>query len=586
MTLPVFLRKIDEETKRMTKAQLAEFLHDYARTLPECQRDAFLMRMAGSEHLSSIKDEMAISPNLDERIAFFDRVQAGELHLRAEINEEYDDWYAQDDEEYLWEDPDDIIGAVEASIADVHACIDQEMFEQAWRLSEKILSMRITVDGEYDYADGEPLSLEGLDNHGLLTVDDDTLLETFQLDALVAAFLACTGEERCKALFQTIGRRGLGDSSFEQVITHSPVELPGVQEFLSEWIDFLGNISGLRAGELICEAILLTDSKELRLEAARKFANTHPGLYVQLFATNPDKLTPHELLELGETALREIDPSIRLRSKVALQTAEVALSLGKREDTERLWLEALISDPSMTNYLRLSTESEDFSKYKAEAVAVCRAYRERTGRVEFKKEVFWNPLEKDHSGYYYEKNNAVSLAFFCRDYKYVLEMLGENGGSGWILGYSRMGIALLLLYMYASDTLQKGSMEMCRSIVFNTEFTAKKYSEGLAAVEEEEDAACFWRVFQRWREIEKPTKCETEKLMRHVEDAISVHTDDIIRGDRRKQYGECALYIAALGEVMESQGIGTKQAVLMAYHDKYPRRTALHRELRNYGMRG
>ena len=56
-------------------------------------------------------------------------------------------------------------------------------------------------------------------------------------------------------------------------------------------------------------------------------------------------------------------------------------------------------------------------------------------------------------------------------------------------------------------------------------------------------------------------------------------------GSYRNYYGECAAFIAALGEVEESLGlISGKNVMMLAYRQQYNRRTAFHSELRSYGM--
>ena len=59
-----------------------------------------------------------------------------------------------------------------------------------------------------------------------------------------------------------------------------------------------------------------------------------------------------------------------------------------------------------------------------------------------------------------------------------------------------------------------------------------------------------------------------------------------MENNRRNYYGECAGFIAALGEVMESNGEeGAKNRLLEQYRYKYSRRRAFHEELRRYGMK-
>lgn len=55
--------------------------------------------------------------------------------------------------------------------------------------------------------------------------------------------------------------------------------------------------------------------------------------------------------------------------------------------------------------------------------------------------------------------------------------------------------------------------------------------------------------------------------------------------NRRNYYGECAAFVAALGEVEESRGEpGAKKRIMEEYRSAYSRRTAFHQELRAFGM--
>ncbi len=56
--------------------------------------------------------------------------------------------------------------------------------------------------------------------------------------------------------------------------------------------------------------------------------------------------------------------------------------------------------------------------------------------------------------------------------------------------------------------------------------------------------------------------------------------------NRRNYYDECASFVAAFGEVLESRGIpGAKAKLMEEYRSKYSRRRAFHDLLRAYGMR-
>lgn len=71
-----------------------------------------------------------------------------------------------------------------------------------------------------------------------------------------------------------------------------------------------------------------------------------------------------------------------------------------------------------------------------------------------------------------------------------------------------------------------------------------------------------------------------------VTELLKKRTAAIMDASRRNYYGECAAYIAALGEVRESLGdAGAKQRLMTSYRDAYSRRSAFREEMRKYGWR-
>jgi hypothetical protein len=82
------------------------------------------------------------------------------------------------------------------------------------------------------------------------------------------------------------------------------------------------------------------------------------------------------------------------------------------------------------------------------------------------------------------------------------------------------------------------------------------------------------------------SETEQDSYLKWVEQLVRKRVDGIMEGNYRKYYHECAGYIAALGEVMESRGIlKGKQRLMLGYKQDYSRRRAFHEALRNFGMR-
>ncbi len=74
------------------------------------------------------------------------------------------------------------------------------------------------------------------------------------------------------------------------------------------------------------------------------------------------------------------------------------------------------------------------------------------------------------------------------------------------------------------------------------------------------------------------------RAVKRITALLEKRTAGIMDANRRNYYGECAAFIAALGEVRESMGqMGEKQRLMTSYKDAYPRRNAFRAEMRAYG---
>jgi len=579
MNLPEFLRAVDAATAKLTPEQLAGCIHQQARRLPEEDRAAFLRSLQTGQ-----PEEVAVEPAVPDIAALLDslrRIAAGELCLTGELNEAYDDWYG-DEEEYLIEDPHDIAGTVRQAMDAVHQYVDSEAYDDALRIGQMLLELSITVGGEYlDYSD-EPFGIDDLDRYDMLP-DYEALLRRLYVDMLTAAYFHCPGEERCTRIFELFDSyRRQNALKLEEVLAKSSRELPDMSGFLTQWTDYLGEKTGQTADRLIAEAVRLSGNGKAWHTAARRFANTHPGLYEQLLRENPNALEDHRLLSIGQEALRAIPPDLQLRSRVALLTAEYALRLDDRSEAERCWLEALRSEPNATNYLRFSVESRDIPRALEAARGICGQYH---ADGQSSGEAYGYDRAENAP---FEMNRAIrcSLAFLERDFDYVQKRgMAVKQGLGWSSTFTNAGLALFLLYLYQGETLDKGMYWLCARAALDMGFDAERYCDGLVQKAEEGTEECFWRVFHVWRAHHGCGEQEQAELLLEMERLVDLRLDGIMSANRRNYYAECAAYVAGLAEVKASRGEASgKQEVLQAYKARYSRRRAFHEELRRFGM--
>lgn len=236
--------------------------------------------------------------------------------------------------------------------------------------------------------------------------------------------------------------------------------------------------------------------------------------------------------------------------------------------------------------LRLALESRDYSIYRSEvrriygSVYAAGKTGEQVWRIpQYSEELKENRL--DGSSYYI-------LQFFEGEFGCVIDKgMNVKTALGWSSTFMKTGIALFLLYLCKNQELLNGCRAMLRNTVYSTSFSAKEYMQGLHGVSTMDDEAFFWSNFYKWKTAIVMPKAEEDQVIKRLEGWIRLRVEGIMEKNHRKYYGECAAFIAALGEVKESCGeINAKARLMESYKKTYSRRRAFHQELREFGMRG
>lgn len=128
---------------------------------------------------------------------------------------------------------------------------------------------------------------------------------------------------------------------------------------------------------------------------------------------------------------------------------------------------------------------------------------------------------------------------------------------------------------------------MVSTIISACRFDAGVYFKGTGVCDNGDSRELFWRLYRQWKSSVQISDNQREHWLAKIDGWIEARVEGIMDGNYRKYYGECASYIAALGEVRESLGTAWAKAHIMEkYKNQYSRRRAFHQELRNYGMRG
>ena len=590
MNLLQFLKQVENQTASMSQAELCEIIAELARREPEDDRSEFLelLKLPERKRETSAPAGMdayrgQLCREIEEIREKLEEISAGELCLDSELNPEYDEWYNSSVDEFIFYDPQGVNGYLEAAVALVHRCIDSELFEEAYHLACDLADLNVECDGAYADFAWEPLGISDFKYHDLPALVD----QQFYLDALYAAYCALSGEQRLEALLDLF-QKADGEVTLSLLMQHGNEALEKLPEFLKQWAMYLAQNWGREINDLLREAAGLIEDEDFLLELARTYTDLHPQMYIWLMERHMDSGDMAKVLHLGLEALDTIPVKYQIRSRAADLAAVAAKRLGDLDQAERCWLEAFRSDTDLTRYLRLMTECRDFARYEAEAQNIYRKQFSQEHRKSSSEELNgsagqgYSPAENRlHFTQYY------GMEFFSEEFLEVLSKgMNEKEALGWSSAFMKQGIALFILLLYGARPLAPGGRAMVRTIVKHLDFSAEAYALGLDWEHVPEAETLFWQCFCQWREGISLSEAMEQKLLKKLTAWVEQRVAAIMDGNHRNYYAECAAFIAALGEAQEALGeSGAKDIVMEQYRSAYSRRSAFHKELRDFGMK-
>lgn len=444
--------------------------------------------------------------------------------------------------------------------------------------------MEILCDNEYG---DEEFSLRGMVRNGLLHCD----LIRVILDIAYLAYQSAPPAKRPEAFYEVFVNAKEDTATLEAVMQHGDEELPGFAEFLPSWITYLGDKTGDGADLLIWEAVDLLNDVALEVQYAEKYADIHPGLYLCILGKGKH-LPADDMVSIGIKAMKAIPKKYITRSLAALETAEyVLVADGELSLLEECYFAACESDTSAQNYLRALLNGYGNGKKREELQRLLESfpvYKSR-GYGYMLDDSDFPPYGR---GVCFERaenkpgnNMTLALRFLDGQFAEVLDKgLNQSEALGWTGTFMKQGIALFLLRLYEGKWNGKGMAAMAELAKSAMKFSAEEYRKGTCGLEGIEENDLFCQLFLQWKSIVPMPSDIRERAIKRITALLEKRTTGIMDASRRNYYGECAAYIAALGEVQESMGEpGARQKLLTSYKDAYPRRSAFREEMRKYG---
>ena len=579
MNLKKFLKYIDDTVSEMSGEQITSFVHEIARTLPERQRNYFIETLksfksdgnaAGDNPGCSIDTLQLLRGEIAQVTEFLDAVNQGDFKLGSEIDYQYsNDWNWDNDEyEFIFSDPENILPKINKAIELLHRCIDLEAYKDGTELAGILFRLTVGVEGDYEDYEGTPLQIEDLFNEELL----DGTYDNFVQDALYLIYNGNKLTDRPSCLYNFIQNLQYVDVKLEYIMQLGDGDLPEFDEFLPLWIEYLGIQDGPVADNLLAEALSM-GSEDQYLEAARNFSDTHPELYKNILRNGMSEKDDTGMMQIGLEALVKIRKMSVLRGEIALLTADYANKLKDTEASERCWLEAFRSDPSVENYLRIRFLSRDYDRDAA---------RVKTIYEEFYKKK--DPDGSISSDLRYKKYCAI--LFFEKRFEETMRFgLCVQNSLGWTYTFMKEGLALFFILLFREKYIPSGIYAMYSNVLSWMNFSVEKFLNGTVFANDSEPEKKFWQLFEFWKSGVDFSAEDYDLWMSICENQLSRRVTGIMQASRTKYYDECAAFIAAYGEVLESNGAEHEKALIMEkYRAEYSRRRNFVAALRSYGM--
>ncbi|MBQ6334050.1 MAG: hypothetical protein IJI46_03130 [Erysipelotrichaceae bacterium] len=566
MNLVSFLKKVEELNSSIAELRLKAFIMEYARVLEEEKREAFLAMFESFEkdpieiHEQNTNGDDSDFRDLQEKLQ---EIQDEKRILICEINEDYDDW--RDDDEDLKEfiDKDNVIEIVYDAMSFIHGRLDQERYEDAYEIVKLLSELKVRIEGDY-YWDEEYIDLKGLRSE---RVFGDSY-ERSVAEAGYVAYQCNKMADRPIKIYDLLEKLAYRDVTLENILQAGYRKLEDIDQFILKWIEFLCERSGNDSKRYLKEAYQMLDDRNMKANYAKKYAENHPELFDMLIEdVNDDQ----EKIELGLSAMDLIPLDRKIRSKIALSCSKNAEEAGDIRIRNKFYAEAFYSNTNSVNYLRCRLKLEDFNDYR-------KSFREYYQKL--------NKYQKQNNYVYRDEVNSLNsveyytICFFDERFEEVISYeMKQKSYLGWSSTFMKQGLALFLMLLYQGSEL---TMPICKMVTMFSNpvsFVKEYFIEDEIA---EDSVELVWDLFMRWKSDVVLDEKKREEWLRKIRLIIRNRTQAILGGNYRNYYWECAAYISAYGDVIESMNLGRRKDLILIYLKEYPRHSNFHHLMKQY----
>ncbi|NMA48791.1 MAG: hypothetical protein GX947_03340 [Tissierellia bacterium] len=336
-----------------------------------------------------------------------------------------------------------------------------------------------------------------------------------------------------------------------------------ISSFMEEWISFLRNKEGDRAGELLLEACLYQGGISRLCEVARVEFSRYPVLFKYaceyLFNENRDL----ECEKLGLEATNLISEDLIIRGEIEDITSKAATRLKHLDIVEKCYEAEFYSKSTLNNYLRLF-ELPYYENIIDKATKHAETLPENSmSKFDYyNKQMRMNNLSEDYKDV---------IKFFNGEFEYIYNKCKKDKSTlGWSSGFKGIGVPLFILLLYKDKKATKAREQLMNSIIYRVGFV-------------EADIESFSNKFLNWKEKQVLTEKQYEKYIEWLKKEVDKRVEAVVGGGYRKSYYKAAILIATLGETLESNGMSNGKVVTIEHYKKmHSRKSAFKAEFESF----
>lgn len=341
MDFKTYITAVETQLSQMTETQKTDWIFAQARTVEENQREEFLDALSGKKKLCT-----ELKP--DEIFAWCNQVEEGEIYLKTEEYEYYEEGAWESDWRVEYHDVFGIVPFLKKALNTCYQLLWQKEYHSTFQLLDRICRLEFHTDEEDDFYYDEGLTVETLADEGLFSID----FKKLSLCLLYACYQISTGQERIEKLYDYLKWKQCSEIVMTDVFAYGPEKIEDETAFMENWRSFLMDTPSDRAAELLVDACIYLGGDDYLLKTAEENVSNHPYLYLAYCEKKYQSQDYVSCIAAAKKAVEQIDANKVIRADIS----DIAIKSVKKNGSGNIgyfYWKSFYSNPNSWHLLRL-----------------------------------------------------------------------------------------------------------------------------------------------------------------------------------------------------------------------------------------